>query len=73
VVGVGNDFDRAVARTVGSGQTLVHQLLSSTGDTYWVQRQTSPTPSSGTTVTINDTAPTNDSYNLAICEVRAMP
>jgi hypothetical protein len=73
VLGVGNDFDNAVARTVGSGQTLIHQALSSTGDTYWTQRQTSRTPSSGTTVTINDTAPTGDSYNLAICEVRAMP
>jgi hypothetical protein len=73
VVGVGNDFDNAIARTVGTGQTLVHQSLSTSGDTYWVQRQTSRTPSSGTTVTINDTAPTGDSYNLTICEIRPMP
>jgi hypothetical protein len=69
VLGVGNDYDNAIARTLGSNQTLVHQFLSAAGDTYWVQRQTAATPTSGTTVTINDTAPTSDRYNLSICEV----
>ena len=69
VLGVGNDYDNAIARTLGTGQTLVHQYLASVGDTYWVQRQTSPTPLSGTTVTINDTAPTTDRFNLSICEI----
>lgn len=71
VLGVGNDFDNAVARTPGPGQSLVHQYLTPTGDTYWVQMQTAPTPLSGTTVTINDTAPTTDRYNLSIVEVLA--
>ncbi len=66
VFGVGNDFDNAIARTPGAGQSLVHQDLTSTGDTYWVQMQNSPTPLSGTSVTINDTAPTGDRYNLSI-------
>ncbi|HTT17809.1 MAG TPA: galactose oxidase-like domain-containing protein [Candidatus Sulfotelmatobacter sp.] len=69
VFGVGNDFDNAIARTVGANQTLVHQDLTSSGDTYWVQRQTNPTPVSGTSVTINDTAPTTDRYNITIVEV----
>ena len=69
VFGVGDDWDNAIARTPGSGQTIVHQFLASVGDTYWVQQQNSPTPTSGTTVTINDTAPTTDRYNLAICEI----
>jgi hypothetical protein len=69
VFGVGNDFDNATARTAGASQTLVHQYLTPTGDTYWVQMQNAPTPASGTTVTINDTAPTGDRYNLSICEV----
>ena len=69
VFGVGNDYDNAIARTVGTGQTLMHQDLTSAGDTYWVQRQTNPTPIAGTSVTINDTAPTTDRYNLAIVEV----
>ncbi len=69
VFGVGNDFDRAIARTLGPGQTLIHQDLSPTHDTYWMQRQNSTTPASGTKVTINDTAPTGDRFNLAICEI----
>jgi len=69
VFGVGNDYDNAIARTLGAGQTLVHQDLTSTGDTYWVQMQNSPTPLSGTTVTINDSAPATDRYNLSICEI----
>jgi hypothetical protein len=57
VLGVGNDWDNAIGRrTVGTGQTLVHQDLAPVGDTYWVQMQSSPIPLSGTSVTINDTS-----------------
>jgi hypothetical protein len=73
VFGVGNDYDNAISRVPGASQTLVHQLLASVGDTYWVQRQNSPTALSGTTVNINDTSPTGDRYNLAICEVLPAP
>jgi hypothetical protein len=68
VLGVGNDYDKAISRTPGMGQVLVHQYLAPAGDTYWVQRNTT-TAASGTTVSINDTAPTTDRYNLTICEV----
>jgi hypothetical protein len=71
VLGVGNDYDNAVTRSVPTGQTLLHQDLTSTGDTYWVQMQASAVPAAGTTATINDTAPTKDRYNLAIVEVLA--
>jgi hypothetical protein len=70
VFAVGTDWDNAIARTPGTNQTVVHQDLTSVGDTYWVQMQNSPTPLSGTSVTINDTAPTTDRYNLSIVEVR---
>ena len=70
IFGVGNDYDNAISRTPGSGQTLVHQFLTPTGDTYWVQMQSATTPTNGTTVTINDTAPATDRYNLTIVEVR---
>jgi hypothetical protein len=69
IVGDGNDFDNAIGRTAGSGQRLVHQFLTPTGDTYWVQIQNTPTQNSGTSVSINDTAPTADRYNLSICEI----
>jgi hypothetical protein len=69
VFGVGNDWDQGVARTPGPNQSLVHQYLAANDDTYWVQRQNAVTPLSGTTVTINDTAPTTDRYNLSIVEI----
>jgi PKD repeat protein len=71
VIGVGNDYDHAISRTVGAAQVLVHQDLAPVDDTYWVQRQANVTSSSGTLVPINDTAPTSDRYNLAICEILA--
>ena len=70
VLGVGNDWDNAIGRTVGTNQTLVHQYLATVGDTYWVQRFLVPTALAGTSVTLNDTAPTTDRYNLFAVEVR---
>jgi len=69
VFGVGNDWDKALSRTVGTNQSLVHQNLSTVNDTYWVQGENLPTPASGTTVLLNDTAPATDRYNLSIIEV----
>ena len=69
VLGVGNDWDGAIARTPATGQSLVHQYLATIGDTYWVQKRNTSTAPSGTSVTINDTAPTTDRYNLSICEI----
>ncbi len=69
VWGVGNDWDGQTARTVGANQTKVDEFLSSTGDTYWVQRQANPGTAAGTTVTINDTAPTNHRWNLTTVEI----
>ncbi len=69
VFGVGNDFDNALARTLGTNQTMVHQYLAPVGDTYWVQRQNFSTPTSGTSITIDDIAPATDRYNLAVVEV----
>ena len=70
VYGVGNDWDRAVARTLGPTQTMVHQVVdSATGDTYWVQAWTGPVTTAGTRVQLNDTAPTNDRWNFASVEV----
>ena len=70
VMGVGNDFDRPIARTVGAGQTLVRQYLPPVGDTYWVQRLLAPTLLAGTSVTLNDTAPATDRFNLFVVEIR---
>ena len=69
VVGVGNDFDNALARAPAAGQQLLHQSFSPSGDTYWVQSLSSVVPLKGTNVVIKDFAPTSDQYNLSICEV----
>lgn len=69
VLGVGNDYDNAIPRQPGAGQMVVHQFFPPVGDTYWVQMQSSINLLSGTSVTINDTAPSGDRYNLSIVEV----
>lgn len=70
---VGNDWDAATSRTVGPNQTKVDEFLASTGDTFWLQRQTNPTALASTLVTINDTAPTADRWNYAAIEVLQGP
>ena len=72
VFAVGNDYSRAVARSVPGTQTMVHQWVDTgIGDTYWVQSTNAPTATAGTPVTINDTAPTNDRWNLTAVEIKS--
>ena len=71
VFGVGNDWDKATARTVGAAQTLANQWVdTSAGDTFWVQNLTAPAGPIGSIVTLNDTAPTTDRWNLAAVEIK---
>ncbi len=69
--GVGQDYDNAIPRTLGSNQTLLSQWLDASGDTYWSQYTSTPGPAAGQKITINDTAPTGDRWNLAAVEVKA--
>ena len=39
------------------------------GETFWVQDQAVATSAAGMTVTINDTAPAGDIWNLAAVEI----
>jgi hypothetical protein len=67
---VGNDYDHAISRTVSPGQALVSQWVDTgTGDTYWVQGADGATSAAGPGVTLSDTAPTADQWNLAAVEV----
>ncbi len=67
---VGEDWDRALARTVGSGQAIINQWVdATTGDTFWAQARTAASSSAGEIVTLNDTAPTTDRWNFAAVEV----
>jgi hypothetical protein len=68
---VGNDFDRAVSRTVGTGQTKIHQFLAPTGDTFWMQSLDNTETAAGSTVTLNATAAGGaDQWNFAIVEIK---
>ena len=70
VYAVGNDWNAAIGRTLGAGQTMVHEWVDfAVGDTFWVQSRTAAVASSGTLVTLNDTAPTTDMWNLAAIEI----
>ena len=67
---VGTDWDNALGRTVGSGQGLVSQFLDTlAGDTYWVQGSSTASTAAGQQVTLNDSAPTADRWDLAAVEV----
>src|SRR5439155_8572 len=68
VFGVGNDSTAAAARTLGAGQVMVHQFAAG-GDPFWVQGRDGSVPAAGTTVRVNDTAPTADRWNLAAVEI----
>jgi hypothetical protein len=69
IVGAGNDYDKSLSRTPMTGQSLINQSFSSTGDTYWVQQVNTQTALKGTQITLGDSSPTSDQYNLSICEI----
>jgi hypothetical protein len=70
VFGIGNDWDRAIARTIGPNQAMLHQWVdSSTGDTSWVQQWKGSVPARGTTIRLNDAAPSADRWNFAAVEI----
>ncbi|MGO9761051.1 MAG: hypothetical protein ACLP1Q_07320 [Solirubrobacteraceae bacterium] len=66
---VGDDWATSTPRVPGPAQQVVHQGFDSLGDTYWVQATDGVTPVAGTTVEINDTAPTADPFDLVLVEV----
>jgi hypothetical protein len=71
VFAVGADWASATLRTAGSGQIILHQATDHDADKemFWVQARNALTPSAGTTVTINDTKPAKDPYNLVLVAV----
>ena len=72
VFGVGNDWDNAIARTLGANQVIQHQWVDTrVNDTFWVQTTSGPSGPAGSVVTLNDTAPTGDRWNFAAVEVTA--
>ena len=65
---VGNDWDQAIPRTLGTGQKMVHQYLA--WSTHWVQTLTSgAVGTAGSPVRLYDTGPTTDHWNFAAAEI----
>ena len=70
IYGVGNDWDGATGRTLGSGQWMVHQWVDAgAGDTLWTQARTAPVPAVQSSATLSTTAPTNHQWNFVGVEV----
>jgi hypothetical protein len=72
VFAVGNDWDKATARTPVTGQVVVHQKIdTATGDTFWVQSTIAPATANAL-VDIHDSTPTTDRWNYAAVEIVAV-
>ncbi len=71
-IGVGYDWDNATARTLGGNQLMLGQWLDqASGDTMWAQQTINASTAAGQTMTISDTAPTGDRWDLAAVELEA--
>jgi hypothetical protein len=66
---VGHQWNHAVPPALGGGQTLVHQDMDPGSGSSWVQRQTSQSTGSGSTVLMSNTAPTTDQWDFAAVEI----
>lgn len=70
VFAVGEDYTHDTAITPGPGQGVLQSHLDTTNnDTFWVQNQNQITTAAGTRVTMGDTAPAGDTWNLAAVEI----
>ena len=70
VYGVGSDWTSATSRTLGSNQTLMRQGLDTAdGKTFWSQFTSTFSGLPGSVVTLDDTAPTTDQWNMAAVEM----
>jgi hypothetical protein len=67
VFAVGDDPAKAAAVTPGPSQTVEHSSTDNT-DTFWVQSTSQPSAAAGP-VTIDDSAPTREPYNLVLVEI----
>jgi chitodextrinase len=64
----GTDWDNPIPRVTGAGQVKDDEFLAPSGDTYWVQHRVATTGAPGP-VTIDDSSPTGDRWDLALIEV----
>lgn len=73
VWGIALNWSNSTVGTAGTAQTIVESVNDTTsGDAEWTQKQNATTPTSGTVVTINDTAP-SVIHLLAVIEILPAP
>jgi hypothetical protein len=70
VFAVGDDSASSTPRTPAPHQVLLQQVLSERHATYWLQTTARATGAAGASVTILDTKPLNDPYNVTAVEIR---
>ena len=71
VYGVGSDWSGAAPRSPGVNQVLLHEQLDArSGKTFWSQYLGEISGPAGEVVTLNDTAPNGDRWNMASVEIR---
>jgi hypothetical protein len=72
LLGVGADWDHALSRSVDAGQSIVSQWVDENdGDTFWVQGVSSTTSERNQLITIDDSEPTTDRWDMAGVEIKA--
>lgn len=70
IFAAGNDWDSATARGLPTGWVPLDQWLNTqTGDTFWSQYTNQPTGPAASRITVSDTSPTNDHWNLTAVEL----
>ena len=70
VFGVGVDWDLGRVLAPSANATMVNQVISSSQDTYWVERLSTPQVASPVPVTIGVTGTATDRWNFAVVEIR---
>jgi len=71
IYGAGSDATSATAHAPVGGQSLVHQDLdTAAANTFWVQQLDGDSGAVDNSITIADTAPTTDAFNLSVVEIR---
>jgi hypothetical protein len=70
VFAIGADWHKYLPRSAATGQLVISEVNAPGSATVWVQATDTVTAKSGTTVTINDTKPVTDPYDLLLISIQ---
>jgi hypothetical protein len=69
VFAIGADWHKYAPRTPAAGQLVISEVKALSGATVWLQATNTATAKSHTPVTISDTKPASDPYNLLLVAI----